>query len=232
MFGGLKTHLCMKCNKEISVNNFKRHEKSCNGLKVKQIRGIDFDPNIGFKNGNRKQWNTGLTKETDPRVAKYAKSLRNSDKNIGRCKDPIKEKYRRVKLSVAARKQGFGGYNAKSGRSKKYNILDSFGNIVCLQSSYEYRTAIILNEQNIKWLRPKYLKYSENRKYFPDFYLPEFNVYLDPKNDYKIKLDIDKINAVIKENNVDLRIVSNDDIELMRASVAEWLGTQLIIVTM
>jgi hypothetical protein len=40
------------------------------------------------------------------------------------------------------------------------------------------------------------------KNYFADFYLPEYDLYLDPKNDYKAKLDADKIRKVIEQNNV------------------------------
>lgn len=63
-------------------------------------------------------------------------------------------------------------------------MKDSFDNLVTLQSSYELMCSLILDEQKIKWVRPKYMKYNENKKYFPDFLLVEYNIFLDTKNDY------------------------------------------------
>jgi hypothetical protein len=94
-----------------------------------------------------------------------------------------------------------GGYRPNAGISKKFKVLDSFKNEVCLQSTYELRCSEILNELGIQWIRPKALKY-DNKNYFADFYLTDFDLYLDPKNDYKAKLDEDKIKKVVEQNNV------------------------------
>ena len=76
MFGGTRTIVCVTCQKDITVNNHKRHETACQGITKPKIRGIDFDPNAGFKNGSRRQWNTGLTKATDIRVSSKSKGRR------------------------------------------------------------------------------------------------------------------------------------------------------------
>ena len=199
MYGGTKRTRCSVCEKDISANNIQKHVLSCKGVVQKKIRGVDFDPNIGFRTGERKQWNTGLTKSTDARVNKYGESLKGNSK-IGRCTDPELELLRRQKLSKAARKQGFGGYRANAGHSKKYKVLDSYGTSVTLQSSYELACSIILNDLGIRWVRPKALIY-DTRKYYPDFYLVDYNIYLDPKNSYKAKQDAEKISTASAQNN-------------------------------
>jgi hypothetical protein len=90
-------------------------------------------------------------------------------------------------------------------------VKDSFGNEVCLQSSYEKRTAEILDALSIKWTRPKHLKY-DNKKYFPDFFLIDKNIYLDPKNDFLAIKDKEKIEKVCEQNNVIILILTNDQI--------------------
>lgn len=77
---------------------------------------------------------------------------------------------------------------------------------VWLESSYEYKVAKSLDENDINWIRPSYLPYGD-KKYYADFYLIDFDVYLDPKNDYLISLDIPKINQVMKENSVKIVIL-------------------------
>ena len=56
-----------------------------------------------------------------------------------------------------------------------------------LESSWENNLAIWLDDHNIKWIRPKHIKWydtisQKERLYYPDFYLPEIDLYLDPKN--------------------------------------------------
>lgn len=93
------------------------------------------------------------------------------------------------------------GYRERAGRSKKFITVDSFGDRVCLQSSYEMECANVLNALSIEWIRPKALRY-DGKRYFADFYLPEYQIFLDPKNDYKAKVDEQKIRSVIDQNDV------------------------------
>lgn len=76
---------------------------------------------------------------------------------------------------------------------------------VSLESSFEILVAKSLDENNIRWSRPKRFQYvdlnDKKHTYTPDFYLPDYDVYLDPKNDYLIThvnpslgyMDVDKI---------------------------------------
>ncbi len=114
-------------------------------------------------------------------------------------------------LSLRAKQRKLGGYRANAGRSKKFTVKDSFGKNTTLQSTYELRMSCLLDELKIKWVRPRALKYNK-RNYFPDFYLIDYDIYLDTKNDYLIRLDYSKIQQVILENAVKLHIVSNKQI--------------------
>ena len=80
-------------------------------------------------------------------------------------------------------------------RTEPYLRLD--GTIVNLDSSYERTLAKMFDKHKIKWIRPKPLiwidKENVQHHYFPDFYLEDYNVYLDPKNDYCFKVQKEKI---------------------------------------
>lgn len=68
---------------------------------------------------------------------------------------------------------------------------------VWLDSSWELQIAILLDSLNITWIRPEPLQYEDQgktRKYYPDFYLPKFNLYIDPKNPYRMLRDQTKLN--------------------------------------
>ena len=70
-----------------------------------------------------------------------------------------------------------------------------------LDSSWEESLAKRLDETGIKWDRPEIpIEYigSDGRvhNYFPDFYLPEHDVYLDPKNPAAIIAQKQKIEAL------------------------------------
>lgn len=74
---------------------------------------------------------------------------------------------------------------------------------VLLESTWEFDLATWLDEQGIVWLRPAFIPWydqicEKDRIYYPDFYLPEFNLYLDPKNPTAMKHDQYKMSQVEK----------------------------------
>jgi hypothetical protein len=77
------------------------------------------------------------------------------------------------------------------------------GKEVLLDSSWEVKTAELLIAKSIKWIRPPFIKWQDKkgktRRYFPDFYLPDYDVYLDPKNPYCLTLDEEKIREISKQ---------------------------------
>lgn len=88
-----------------------------------------------------------------------------------------------------------------------------YGNIH-LDSTWESKLVADMEFNNIKWEKSKYFKWidetGKTRSYFPDFYLPDYNIYLDPKNPYLAKLDEFKINQVIKNHNIKLFIITKE----------------------
>lgn len=182
--------------------------------KNKKIRGIDFDPNAGFKDGTRQAWNKGLSKETSETIRKHAEDI-SSKKKSGVLPITGAGAWDYEKRREHALKNNFGGYNSNAGRSKKFKYKDTFGNEICLQSSFELQCARLLDDMDIKWIRPKHIKYlidGKTKKYFPDFFLVDYNVYLDPKNNYLAKLDTNKIKLVSEQNNVRIEILTQEKI--------------------
>jgi hypothetical protein len=81
---------------------------------------------------------------------------------------------------------------------------------VLLESSWEVEIAKLLDASNIKWIRPKPLEWFDGNKkrfYYPDFYLPEQNMYLDPKNPFCMERDKNKLNFF---KNANLPLVVGD----------------------
>lgn len=84
---------------------------------------------------------------------------------------------------------------------KKITIpYEHLGQTILLESSWELAMAQWLDSLNVEWVRPSHLpwidKKGKKRKYFPDFYLPKYNVYLDPKNAYQISISLDKLEYI------------------------------------
>lgn len=104
--------------------------------------------------------------------------------------------------SVAKNNKALGGN--KNNKAHGYYTSPTAGT-VWLESSYELKVAQELDNHNIAWSRPSYFNYTLNeqtKKYYPDFHLTDLNIYLDPKNDFLIIQDADKIKAVSEQNNI------------------------------
>jgi hypothetical protein len=83
---------------------------------------------------------------------------------------------------------------------KEYKCKDN--STVMLDSSWEVALAKRLDKLNVSWIRPKTPMIwidskGQSRHYFPDFYLPEYDLYLDPKNPLAIKAQEEKVNWLI-----------------------------------
>lgn len=80
------------------------------------------------------------------------------------------------------------------------------------------RASFWLDQNKINWIRSRKIclfwkdENGDLRRYYPDFYLPDYNIYLDPKNKYlqeKDKLKLDKI----RSQNITLYSGFLDDIK-------------------
>ena len=198
---------CPHCKtpKSEITGQFANHVKECNPDKIlyKNTKGSKYA--VG-----RVGWNTGLTAETSGIIKSSAETLK-SRYATGELVPTGCFAMSTADRSAKAKKQGLGGYQPNAGHSKKFKVIDSFGKETVLQSTYELECATLLNDMGIQWNRPRAMKYG-SKNYFADFYLPDYNVYLDPKNSYKAKLDANKIAAVIAENNVKLYVLLKEQI--------------------
>lgn len=91
---------CDVCGRWFSVKGIGSHRWRVHGP------GIDFNPNKGYIKGTRQGWSKGLTKETNPSVAKMAESLKRPKSELERSLDDDgKLKRRFVNKRVNAKKE-------------------------------------------------------------------------------------------------------------------------------
>lgn len=71
----------------------------------------------------------------------------------------------------------------KTGGNRDLNMpgIDCNGKSFYYDSSWEVILAQSLSQNNIIWERPNKFILSDGRSYTPDFYLPEYDIYIDPK---------------------------------------------------
>jgi hypothetical protein len=82
---------------------------------------------------------------------------------------------------------------------------------IWMDSTWEKELAEWMDSKNIVWERSR--KYhmlwwtdtnGKKRRYYPDFFLPTYNIYVDTKNPYLMKCDAFKIESASKENKVEI----------------------------
>lgn len=138
---------------------------------------------------------------------------RPSNKSHKTCSTVCRSKFFSQKL-----KGKTGGYKIKSGSSKFHG---SWYKGSWMDSSWELAMAQRLDALNISWERGnRFFQYTnlagEVRKYYPDFFLPEFNRYLEIKGYWTVDVR-HKMNDVQAKNDCCLEIIDNFK------KIVEWL---------
>lgn len=96
----------------------------------------------------------------------------------------------------------------KSKTNRKYlngSRKTIYYNGIILESSWELKLAKWLDERKIKWTRPEPIKWileGKDKLYYPDFFLTELNLYLDPKNPYCMEKDKIKMEIISKKIDI------------------------------
>lgn len=213
----------VKCFNSDCLNSLeygKKHNKFCSNSCAAHTNNLKRPPE--FKPGPK----PGTKVKVDPKT-KVQKLFTNICKSCGVsfvfnnkrktcsavCKSTV--------LSNSAKFNELGGN--KNNRAYGW-YTSKFAGKVWLESSYEHKVAVELDKNNIKWERPLHLTYSidnKTRRYYADFYLNEFDVYLDPKNDFLIKKDKLKIDTVCLQNNVTVIVLNKHQLD--------WNSIQLVL---
>lgn len=185
---------CRYCGKfnHLKTGAHKNHEYRC-----------PSNPNRILQNGNRgkSSWSKGLTKETDPRIEAQAVKIRGRKQNHKFSPEALE------KLSRLAKERGLGGYRPHPNKGERYN-----GRF--FDSKWEVRVAKSLDENSIRWEQPKvgFVWNDRGSRYYPDFFLPEFGVYLDPKNSFLREKDKEKIENAQSRNNIRVLVLTEDQL--------------------
>lgn len=202
---------CKFCNNQYEKERSRRsHQTRCKSNPNR------VDPVIDY---SKKKNNNQFTKARELGLPVPVSST----KGVTRPGIPHTEETKR-KLSEIARKNGYGG--VKQSRWIKYKGKT-------LGSSYELAVAEDLEKHNILWdtcSRFPYIDlFDKAHTYTPDLYLPEYDVYLDPKNDYLIEninpnlgyKDTDKIKWVMEQNHIQVIVLNKTQLS--------WAAIQLLL---
>ena len=181
--------ICKYCNKECkNANSLRNHERLCKLNPDRQLTVYEkYGAIPGFNTVGHKTWNKGLTKHTDERVQKGSNSLKKFyETHPANFSGQTHSEEVRKLISVAATKSNLTKFDKPSGRGKR----GFYKGIYC-QSSWELAYVLFCIDHKINFIRNnKYFEYTFEGKahnYFPDFYLPDTNTYVEVKGYYDKK---------------------------------------------
>jgi len=180
--------ICQYCGKECkNQNSLVQHEIRC---KENPNRKDFIKPK--FNNKGRVAWNKGLTKETDERVKKNGESVRSAfasgkaRKLTGEANPAKKENVREKISKTCLKKSSVGEWHTSLAKNMHYNYNDCD-----LHGKWELDFAKYLDSNSIIWTRCKerfsYLFEGKEHYYTPDFYLNDYELYVEIKGYQTLK---------------------------------------------
>lgn len=207
--------VCKFCGKECkNKNSLVQHELRC---KDNPNRKAVYAEGFNFNVVDRIAWNKGLTKETNTSLKAASEKLKKliKEKGYSGCYGLKGSKNKscnpdiRLKISqTCLNKSKNGKWHTSVARSMHYCYKG-----IDLHGTWELRYAIFLDNLNIRWERPKvgfeYNFQNKNHYYTPDFYLVDFDTYIEIKG-FKRDIDIIKWKEFRKKNN--LIVLEYDDL--------------------
>jgi hypothetical protein len=191
-------HKCPHCDRIFSDMGLRPHIWRAHGL------GKEFtpvQPNTGKPSPVK-----GRTKETHSYLVIAAEKIKQGYLNGTTKKREFSENDREI-LSQRAKDRKLGGYRPHPNKGLWYKEI-------WFDSKWEVEVAKSLDDNSIKWERPHIgFKWTdEGRKYYPDFYLPDFDVYLDPKNSYLRIKDQKKISEACRRNSINVLVLNESQL--------------------
>ena len=216
--GSISTRLRKWCLSNPDGNRFKRFDN----IEKEDVRRMYWDEEmhpvrIAEKYGCHKQvivnrmkeWGIPLRTKSQSRMGKL-----NPIYDVGH------SEVTRNKMSDAfwnGKRTSFG-FSGNWGNVTLYETLNQ--GIVKMRSSWEVKTADYLTRKNINWLYESEWLDLGCTKYLPDFYLPEYNLYIEVKGRKK-GTDIEKVLEARKLGN---KILLWDGEELLKRGIIDNCG--------
>lgn len=218
---------CEKCQKHFQVkereNQFPKKEKYFCSKKCANSHIVSINHKEKVSKTLKRLWNDGIYDNT-----KYKRVLQPRVYNFicEFCKTPFQRITKKLIPVVKAcseecRNKIIGNKNRENPNCggetnyRKYRYND-----VWMDSTWEKDLAEWMDVNNILWERSRKLhqflwtdKNGKQRRYYPDFYLPKYKIYVDTKNPYLMKCDEYKIKSVVKENKIILIYGCIDDVK-------------------
>lgn len=130
-----------------------------------------------------------------------------------RCSNKGRPKYN-AKTSKSGRKSGSGGFRERGGKAIQYEYINIHGEKMKLNKE-EIEVAKILDNLKLNWKRnKKFFNYvdidGKYKKFYPDFYVSDFDLYVEYKGWVTDKME-HKMNNSLENNEFNLLIIYGND---------------------
>lgn len=227
---------CDKCNK-VDDRNMKSHQillennpdfdkdycKDCwRGMRQKTKRAKDRMSNaINTMINNDPDWKIRNSKSKKGKInIGESNGMKNLDSRIKASntrKNLMTPKFRDNISKYTAKAWADGKYDGvKVGQSKWHEYLHSNGTTYKVQGTWELAFIKWLDSKNLTFDchkgRIPYKLNGKDKSYYPDFFIYEWNQYVDIKNEYHYSLQSDKFKA-LKEQGNNIRIIFKNELE-------------------
>ncbi len=217
---------CLYCNTEFIVPKNKRNEKSLEKIKCCSRKCLyEYNRIINKKSFSYEIVECSICKNKYERqINGYRKKVYCSNicSRVGRKNNPyIPTEEHKNKISLSRIRDWSNGEtykNAQAGRTKWIDYKNRNGITYRVQGTWEYKF--------LEWLDKNYFTYEvhkghlnyvdenkNSRVYLPDFYVKEWESYVDVKNSYLFSLTKVKFDCIIRDNpNVKIKILLKEDL--------------------
>lgn len=193
---------CDICGKEFPTKGISTHIWRMHG------KGKKHDPNKG-----RVAWNKGLTKDTSEAVERNSSAVSRTMKQ-----KVLDGTYKKRSMSVDERRKLSEEQSLRNrgGKSKWFEVDGKK-----VQGTWEKFLAEKMTASNIRWDRAKttfkYLMGGKERTYTPDFFLFDYNIFIEVKG-YWWGRDKEKM-CIVKETypSTKILIIEKDDFEKLQS---------------
>ena len=180
---------CKYCGKQCkNLNSLKQHEVRCkNNPSFIFVKDNLYEYRLKLQSGDKIVWNKGLTKDTDDRVKAQGETFHNRYENgeikvwcEGLTKDTderIKQYASKISETISSKIEDSDWHcQTKKRIEYKDDVFDS---------DWEFEFVKFLDVHNIKWIRKIspfiYIYENSEHRYFPDLYLPDYDLYIEIK---------------------------------------------------
>jgi len=213
---------CEYCKRECkNLNSLTQHKIRCKENPDRILVKSNFiEYNKKIKNGElgikiSNQFSKAKLLGLEPHIMSKETRKKISESNKG--KKRSEETKKKLSESMArAVKENPDSYSVNNvcGRTKLTETLDSLGNLTKVNGGWEFLVSEYLSSRNIRWtnkIAEEFIYFWEGkeRRYYPDFYLIDYGIYLEVKG-YERERDLLKWETikdrliVIKKKEIDL----------------------------